>query len=86
LIIQTARLKQEPPVSDPGLLRKDWDLIQKEETRLLQAMTVQESLNQWLGLQRAFEWQLQKTEALFAAERRAALAELQNRLQRLVER
>lgn len=69
----------------PGFQQKDWDFIQDEETRLLRAMTMQESLMQWFELQRAFEWQLKNTEVLFSAERRAALAELQNRLLSLKE-
>jgi hypothetical protein len=44
---------------------------------------MQESLLHWLELQRAFEFQLKNTEALFATERRIALADLQKRLQRL---
>ncbi|MCX6031005.1 MAG: hypothetical protein NT169_17120 [Chloroflexi bacterium] len=66
-------------------LREGWDTFQEEETRLLRAMTVQESMRQWLMLQEAFEYQLLQTTALFAPERRAALAELQARLQRLAE-
>lgn len=73
-------------MSELKLLRRDWDFIQKEETRLLRKSTVQESLNHWLELQRAFEWQLKKTEVIFAAERREALVELQDRLQQLNER
>jgi hypothetical protein len=73
-------------MSDLSILREGWDSIQKEETRLLRAMTVQESLKQWLQLQQAFEWQLQQTAKFFESERRAALVELQNRLQCLVER
>jgi hypothetical protein len=66
-------------------LRQDSETMEAEETRLLRRMTVQESLRQWLMIQVAFEPQLQATEALFAEERRAALAELQARLARLAE-
>ena len=66
-------------------LRHDWESMAAEERRLLRRMTVQESLRQWLMLKAAFEAQLQATEALFAEERRAALAELQARLARLAE-
>jgi hypothetical protein len=59
--------------------------IQEIDTLLLRQMSIQESVQQWLALQAAFEAQLQETEALFAPERRAALAELQARLQRLAE-
>lgn len=69
-------------------LRQDWEVdndLEAEETRRLQALTVQESLQQWLALQRAFEWQLQQTASIFAADRQEALAELQARLRRLAE-
>ena len=66
-------------------VREGWDAFEVEHTRLLRSLTVQESLRQWLELQRAFEPQLQETAALFAQERRSALAELQARLQRLAE-
>lgn len=59
--------------------------FEAEETRLLQSMTIQESVRQWLALQLAFDPQLQQTADLFAAERQAALAELQLRLHRLAE-
>jgi hypothetical protein len=68
------------------MLHQDWDLIEKEETRLLRAMTVQESLGVFLSLQMSFEWQLQQTASLFAPERESAMIELQNRLRRLVDR
>jgi hypothetical protein len=48
-------------------------------------MTLEESIGQWAQLQRAFEWQLQQTARLFEQDRRAALAELQTRLHRLIE-
>lgn len=64
-------------------LREGWDAFEREETRLLRAMTVQESVRSWLVLQRAFESQLQQTAELFAPERWAALAELQSRLRRV---
>ena len=56
-----------------------------ESIRQLRATTVQESLNQWLVLQSAFEWQLQKTKQLFENDRRQALVQLQARLHRLIE-
>ena len=64
-------------------LREGWDAFEREETRLLRAMTVQESVRSWLVLQRALESQLQQTAELFAPERWAALAELQSRLRRV---
>lgn len=61
------------------------DVLQTEETRLLRSTTIQQSLQQWLRLQKAFEWQLQQTAPIFEAERRAALIALQTRLQHLVD-
>ncbi len=66
-------------------LREGWDEVEKIETQLLRAMSVQESLAHWLRLQEAFEYQLQQTAELFAPARRKALAELQARLHRLAE-
>ena len=66
-------------------LREGWKTLEADETRLLRCLTVQESIRQWLALQRAFEPQLQQTAALFAPERQAALAELQLWLRRLAE-
>lgn len=65
--------------------RQGWDEIQEIETNLLRQMSVQESLQYLLKLQVTFEKQLQETDHLFAAERRAALAELQSRLLRLAK-
>ena len=71
-------------MSNLSAVRENWDLAQKEEKRLLRMMTVQESLEQWIKLQRAFEWQLQQTAEFFESDRRAALVDLQKRLQNLV--
>lgn len=70
-------------MSDLTILREGWDMIEREELRLLRAMTVQESLEHWVQLQKAFEWQLQRTADLFESQRHAALVELQTRLYRL---
>ncbi len=70
-------------MQDLASLRERWNARQGEETRLLRAMTVQESLLQWLELQSAFEWQLHQTAEFFESERRAALAGLQARIRRL---
>jgi hypothetical protein len=72
-------------VRELSVLRESQDAFEAEETRLLQSMTVQESVQQWLALQRVFEPQLRQTAALFASERQAALAQLQHRLRRLAE-
>jgi hypothetical protein len=68
-----------------GTLRKGWDTLEADETRLLRHLTVHESIRQWLILQRTFEPQLQETVTLFGSERQAALAQLQARLRRLAE-
>ncbi|MEJ5309400.1 MAG: hypothetical protein WHX52_06480 [Anaerolineae bacterium] len=70
---------------DLRALREGWDTVEADEIRLLRQLTVQESVRQWLALQRAFEPQLQETEALFGPARREALAELQARLRRFAE-
>lgn len=66
-------------------LREGWGEIEAFETQLLRAMSIQESLAQWLRLQQAFEYQLQQTTELFAADRWQALAEMQDRLHLLAE-
>ena len=64
-------------------LRLGWEEVEAEEVRLLRLMTVEESLRDLLSLQRAFEPQLQRTEALFRSERLAYLEDLQKRLNTL---
>ena len=66
-------------------LREGWEMVEAEESRLLRGMTIQDSIRQWLMLQRSFEAQLQQTAALFGPERQAALAQFQARLLRLAE-
>lgn len=73
-------MKTERPQLDS--LRAGWGEIQKEELRLLRLMSVSESINQWLLLEKAFEGLLQDTANIYTAGRRAALAELQARLGR----
>jgi len=72
-------------MQDLKSLRRGWESFEREETQLLREMTAQESLRQWAMLQSAFELQLRATQALFADERRQALAELQARLRRFAE-
>jgi hypothetical protein len=72
-------------MQDLKALRRGWESVEQEETRLLREMTAQESLRQWAMLQAAFEPQLRATQALFADDRRQALAELQARLRRFAE-
>jgi len=66
-------------------LREGWNSLEAEEARLLRRTSLQESVRQWLMLQRTFEIQLQNTAALFAPERQVALAQLQSRLQCIAE-
>ncbi len=68
-----------------GHRRDQWDEIKDEETRLLRQMTIQESLQHLLTLQRAMEPQYQQTEELFRAARLEYLAELQRRLAKLTK-
>jgi hypothetical protein len=72
-------------VSNLSNLRGDQRALHREEVLLLRSMTLEESIDQWAQLQRAFEWQLQQTASLFEQDRRAALAELQTLLHRLIE-
>ncbi len=50
---------------DLSTLQENWAAIEVEETRLLRALSVQESVRQWLILQYTFEPQLQQTAALY---------------------
>ena len=70
---------------DLSAARQGWGEVERAEARLSYRMTAQESLRQWLQMQRVFESQLRDTAALFGPERRSALAELQSRLRRLAE-
>jgi len=72
-------------VQDLKQLRENWNDIAEFEYHRLRETSIQESIQQWLQLQKAFEWQLQQTEKLFAEQRRKALADLQARLHRLIE-
>lgn len=65
--------------------REEQDAIFAQETALLRALTVEESLRQWLILQVTFEEQLRQTAVLFESERRDALKNLQDRLLKLNE-
>ena len=59
---------------DLSALREGGDTVEAQETRLLRAMTVQESIRQW-----------QQRAAIFGPDRWAALAQLQARLRRIAE-
>jgi hypothetical protein len=73
-------------MQDLTALRQESDAHEEEMILRLRATTIQESVRQWVQLQEAFEPQLQATAHLFAEERRQALADLQAKLYRLVER
>lgn len=60
-------------------------MLQQEEIFLLRSMSLHESIQHWLQLQSAFEWQLNHTIEYYAEERRKSLTELQARLQSLKE-
>lgn len=66
-------------------LREGWEAAEEARWESLRALTVQQSAAIWLGLQQAFEAQLQETAPLFAEARRQALIELQERLQKLAQ-
>lgn len=70
-------------VNDLRRLRHGWTQIEAEETRLLKQMTIQESVAQYLALQREFEPWLQESEAEFREPRHQAMIQLQARLQQL---
>jgi tRNA A22 N-methylase len=68
-----------------SVLQESKEALEREETLLLCATSLQESVRQWLRLQSAFEWQLQQTATLFEQDRRNAMIELQARLRRLID-
>jgi len=75
----------ESAVRDLSSARQGWGEIERAQARLSYRVTAQESLRQWLQMQRIFEPQLRETAELFAPERRSALGELQSSLRRLAE-
>ena len=74
------RMAENKKTENLRQLRHGWEEAEAEEVRLLRQLTVEESLRDLLSLQRAFEPQLQRTEAIFRAERLAYLEDLQKRL------
>ena len=70
---------------DIATLRDRWADLEANDIHLSSHLTVHESFREWLVLQQTFESQLRQTEAVFAPERRAAVAQLQARLRRLAE-
>lgn len=70
-------------MNDLRQLRHGWEEVEAEETRLLKQMTIQESVADYLALQREFEPWLQETEPQFREPRQQAMIQLQARLQQL---
>lgn len=61
-------------------LREGWAQVETQETELLRALSVAQSVRQYLALQREFEPLLQQTEATFRVRRNQAMINLQARL------
>ena len=76
-------MAQRREIDNIRQLRHGWEEVEAEEVRLLRLLTVEESLRDLLSLQRAFEYQLQRTEAIFRDKRLAYLEDLQKRLIKL---
>ena len=70
---------------DIATLRDRWADLETNDIQLSSHLTVHESVRQWLVLQQTFESQLRQTEAVFAPERQATLAQLQAQLRHLAE-
>lgn len=67
-------------MEDLRRLREGWKDVEAQETQLLRALSVEQSVRQYLALQREFEPLLQQTEPLYRASRHQAMIELQRRL------
>lgn len=65
--------------------REGWDEVARQEDRLAQELTIEQSVRIFLSLQDALAPIMDETEALFRSEREAYIAELQARLRRLDE-
>ncbi|MGB0386209.1 MAG: hypothetical protein ACPGWR_15480 [Ardenticatenaceae bacterium] len=66
-------------------LREGWDEVRKIEAELMQPLTIQESVRQYVELYETFLPHLEETEPIFRPLREAHLIEIQKRLQRLAE-
>lgn len=64
-------------------VRDGWADIEKKETGMLRALTLEQGIQQFLALQREFEPLLRQTETFFRAPRNQALSQLQTRLRTL---
>lgn len=68
---------------DLKTLREGWDEVEREERRLADHLTLEQSVRIFLSLCAAMEPLMKETEALFRRDREAYLTELQARLRRL---
>jgi hypothetical protein len=68
---------------DLRTLREGWDEVEREEYRLANDLTIEESVRIYLSLCNALGPLLKETEDLFRREREDYLIELQMRLRRL---
>ena len=66
-------------------LREGWGEVRKIEAQLIQPLTIQESVRQYVELYETFLPHLEETEPIFRPLREAYLIEIQNRLQQLAE-
>ncbi len=66
-------------------LRNIWKQVQAEENKLPSPLTIQESVDQFLGMYQTFAPDLKKTEALFRPERETFLIDFQQRLRRIAQ-
>lgn len=67
-------------MGDLRRLREGWEDVEAQETQILRALSVEQSIRQYLALQREFEPLLRQTESLYSASRHQAMIELQRRL------
>lgn len=68
---------------DLKTLREGWDEVEREESRLADHLTLEQSVRIFLSLCGTMEPLMKETEALFRRDREAYLTELQARLRRL---
>ena len=72
-------------MQDLRVLRRTWDDVDAEETRLLRSMTMADGLRIFALLYEAYAPRLRAEEPDYLVEREAALIERQRRLLRLAE-
>ncbi len=69
-------------MEDRKLLRQTWAKMEQEKTRLLRAMTLEQSTKDYLLLCQEGEAHLLATEQLFRADREKYLIDLQEKLRK----